>query len=61
MLQIDDNPRGVFLHDAVFSGKESCFERIANRFGRKCTYIVVGDGRDEEVASKQVRTLTDQY
>ena len=37
-----------------FSGKESCFERISNRFGKKCTYIVIGDGRDEEVASKQV-------
>ena len=38
------------------SGKESCFERIVSRFGRKCTYVVVGDGRDEEAASKQVRS-----
>ena len=38
-----------------FSGKESCFERVVSRFGRKCTYVVVGDGRDEETASKQVR------
>jgi len=36
-------------------GKESCFERIVSRFGRKCTYVVVGDGRDEETAAKQVR------
>jgi len=35
-------------------GKESCFERIATRFGRKCTYVVIGDGRDEEVSAKQV-------
>ena len=35
-------------------GKESCFERIVSRYGRKCTYVVVGDGRDEEAASKQV-------
>lgn len=35
-------------------GKESCFERIVSRFGRKCTYVVVGDGRDEESAAKQV-------
>lgn len=35
-------------------GKENCFERISNRFGKKCTYIVIGDGRDEEIASKQV-------
>jgi len=37
------------------AGKESCFERIVSRFGRKCTYVVVGDGRDEEAAAKQVR------
>ena len=36
------------------AGKESCFERIVSRFGRKCTYVVVGDGRDEESAAKQV-------
>jgi len=39
----------------VFTGKETCFERISNRFGKKCTYVVVGDGRDEEMASKQVK------
>ena len=37
------------------AGKESCFERIVSRFGRKCTYVVVGDGRDEEGAAKQVK------
>lgn len=36
-------------------GKDTCFERIVSRFGRKCTYVVVGDGHDEESASKQVR------
>lgn len=35
-------------------GKDSCFDRIVARFGRKCTYVVVGDGRDEEQAAKQV-------
>jgi hypothetical protein len=38
-------------------GKDSCFDRIVARFGRKCTYVVVGDGRDEEQASKQVSYL----
>ena len=37
-----------------FSGKESCFERIVTRFGRKSTYVVVGDGADEEKASKNL-------
>lgn len=36
------------------SGKESCFERIVSRFGKKVTYVVIGDGRDEEIAAKQV-------
>lgn len=35
-------------------GKESCFERIVTRFGRKSTYVVVGDGQDEEKASKNL-------
>lgn len=38
-------------------GKDSCFDRIVARFGRKCTYVVVGDGRDEEQAAKQVGTV----
>ena len=36
------------------AGKESCFERVVSRFGKKCTYVVVGDGRDEEAAAKQM-------
>ncbi|KAM6428748.1 protein phosphatase EYA3 isoform 3-T5 [Liasis olivaceus] len=35
------------------AGKESCFERIISRFGKKVTYVVIGDGRDEEMAAKQ--------
>ncbi|KAG8451188.1 hypothetical protein GDO86_003442 [Hymenochirus boettgeri] len=35
------------------SGKESCFERIVTRFGKKVTYVVIGDGKDEEMAAKQ--------
>ncbi|KAK4885756.1 hypothetical protein RN001_002027 [Aquatica leii] len=47
---------GVFSIDNIYSatkiGKESCFERIVARFGRKCTYVVIGDGQDEEAAAK---------
>lgn len=50
---------GVFDIENVYSatkiGKESCFERISSRFGRKCTYVVVGDRQEEESAAKQVR------
>lgn len=38
------------------AGKESCFERIISRFGKKVTYVVIGDGRDEEFAAKQVKS-----
>ncbi|KAK4467465.1 hypothetical protein MN116_009021 [Schistosoma mekongi] len=34
-------------------GKENCFERILSRFGRKCIYVVIGDGKEEEDAAKQ--------
>jgi len=36
------------------SGKDSCFDRVKARFGRKCTYVVIGDGTDEDTAAKQV-------
>lgn len=51
----------ILLSDSVqkimhyfHAGKESCFERIISRFGKKVTYVVIGDGRDEEFAAKQV-------
>ena len=48
----------VFSIDNVYSatkiGKESCFERIIQRFGRNVTYVSIGDGRDEEQAAKVV-------
>lgn len=37
-----------------FAGKESCFERIMQRFGRKVVYVVIGDGVEEEQAAKKV-------
>lgn len=36
-------------------GKESCFERIMQRFGRKAVYIVIGDGVEEEQGAKKVK------
>ncbi|XP_075928162.1 protein phosphatase EYA1-like isoform X1 [Petromyzon marinus] len=48
---------GVFPIENIYSatkiGKENCFEQILARFGRKVTYVVVGDGRDEEQAATQ--------
>ncbi|XP_030076128.1 protein phosphatase EYA3 isoform X2 [Microcaecilia unicolor] len=41
------------IYSATKIGKESCFERIVARFGKRVTYVVIGDGRDEEIAAKQ--------
>ncbi|CAG0879881.1 unnamed protein product [Darwinula stevensoni] len=50
---------GGFFHiENIYSsakvGKETCFERLVNRFGRKCTYVVLGDGSDEETAAQHM-------
>ncbi|CAF1456687.1 unnamed protein product [Rotaria sp. Silwood1] len=42
------------IYSATKIGRENCFERIHTRFGRKPTYVVIGDGRDEELAAKQL-------
>lgn len=44
-----------------FAGKESCFERIMQRFGRKVVYVVIGDGVEEEQAAKKVMDPSDLY
>uniref|UniRef100_A0A1I8I844 Eyes absent homolog n=1 Tax=Macrostomum lignano TaxID=282301 RepID=A0A1I8I844_9PLAT len=48
----------VFSVENVYSatkiGKESCFERIASRYGRKPTYVAIGDSHDEEAAAKSL-------
>ncbi|XP_051020286.1 eyes absent homolog 4 isoform X9 [Acomys russatus] len=41
------------IYSATKIGKESCFERIVSRFGTNITYVVIGDGRDEEHAAHQ--------
>ncbi|CAG0925053.1 unnamed protein product [Notodromas monacha] len=49
---------GVFPLENIYSatkvGKDSCFERVMARFGRKCTFVVIGDGNDEEAAAKKL-------
>uniref|UniRef100_A0A8C1T7Z3 Eyes absent homolog n=1 Tax=Cyprinus carpio TaxID=7962 RepID=A0A8C1T7Z3_CYPCA len=41
------------IYSATKIGKESCFERVIQRFGRKVVYVVVGDGMEEEQGSKK--------
>ncbi|XP_063522684.1 eyes absent homolog 4 isoform X9 [Pongo pygmaeus] len=45
------------IYSATKIGKESCFERIVSRFGTNITYVVIGDGRDEEHAANQKSLL----
>uniref|UniRef100_H3CRY2 Eyes absent homolog n=1 Tax=Tetraodon nigroviridis TaxID=99883 RepID=H3CRY2_TETNG len=46
------------IYSATKIGKESCFERVIQRFGRKVVYIVVGDGVEEEQGSKKSNSTT---
>ncbi|XP_059396776.1 eyes absent homolog 4-like isoform X11 [Carassius carassius] len=39
------------IYSATKIGKESCFERVMQRFGRKVVYVVIGDGVEEEQAA----------
>ncbi|XP_031423992.1 eyes absent homolog 2 isoform X1 [Clupea harengus] len=43
------------IYSATKTGKckESCFERITQRFGRRAVYVVVGDGVEEESVAKK--------
>ncbi|XP_061934328.1 eyes absent homolog 4 isoform X1 [Apis cerana] len=47
---------GIFPIENIYSaskiGKESCFGRVVARFGRRCTYVVIGDDTDEETAAR---------
>ncbi|XP_016945393.3 developmental protein eyes absent isoform X1 [Drosophila suzukii] len=47
---------GIFNIENIYSahkiGHETCYERIVTRFGRKSTYVVIGDGNEEETAAK---------
>ena len=57
---------GIFDIENIYSatkiGRENCFERIHTKFGRKPTYVVIGDGHDEELAAKQVNfEITHRY
>lgn len=42
------------IYSAAKCGKEACFDRIVQRFGRRSTFVVVGDGSDEEMAAKSM-------
>lgn len=51
-----NSDRNVSLRCASFcSGKESCFERVTQRFGRRAVYVVIGDGVEEETVAKKAR------
>ncbi|KAK6479499.1 eyes absent-like protein 2-like [Huso huso] len=41
------------IYSATKTGKDSCFERVVQRFGRRAVYVVVGDGAEEESAAKK--------
>lgn len=60
LLNSDPSDLVALLPSLVYlfvTGKESCFERIMQRFGRKVVYVVIGDGVEEEQAAKKVMDL----
>ncbi|RWS23971.1 eyes absent 3-like protein [Leptotrombidium deliense] len=42
------------IYSSTKVGKDNCFQRIKERFGPKCTYVVIGDGDDEDTAAKHL-------
>ncbi|CAH1391377.1 unnamed protein product [Nezara viridula] len=43
------------IYSATKIGKQGCFQRIVSRFANsKCTYVVIGDGMEEENAAKEM-------
>ncbi|KAL0977883.1 hypothetical protein UPYG_G00162640 [Umbra pygmaea] len=44
------------IYSATKTGKESCFDRVAQRFGRRAVYVVIGDGVEEESVAKKEAT-----
>lgn len=47
---------GIFPIENIYcaskTGKETCFGRVIARFGRRCTYVVIGDSADDETAAR---------
>jgi len=43
------------IYSSTKIGKEGCMERVMQRFGKKATYVVVGDGGEEEAAARALR------
>lgn len=43
---------------SVLTGKEYTLNRVLNRFGSNCTYIVVGKSPDEQQLSQKVGAVS---
>ncbi|CAB0036737.1 unnamed protein product [Trichogramma brassicae] len=47
---------GIFgienIYSASKTGKDSIFNKVKARYGRGCTYVVIGDGAEEETVAK---------
>ncbi|XP_014231703.1 eyes absent homolog 2 isoform X2 [Trichogramma pretiosum] len=47
---------GIFgienIYSASKTGKDSIFNKVKARYGRSCTYVVIGDGAEEETVAK---------
>ena len=41
----------------TFAGKEACFDRIVQRFGRRSTFVVVGKSHFCLIQNRQIRKV----
>ncbi|CAG2105586.1 unnamed protein product, partial [Medioppia subpectinata] len=42
------------MYSSVKTGKDHTFQRIVNKFGKKCTYVAIGDGLEEKSAAQKL-------
>ena len=44
----------------VLTGKDVVFDRIQQKYGKKTTFVAIGDGPEEEAAAKRVSDFIDK-
>lgn len=43
------------IYSSAKVGKEHVFEKLMQKYGKTCTFVVIGDGRDEESAAQKLQ------
>ena len=43
------------IYSSAKVGYENVFEKLMQKYGKNCTFVVIGDGRDEESAARKLQ------